>query len=121
MIVVFLNLLTERTRIDQHAFLAGSYAFFRPYHLTRTALIRDFPTKLREGTYGSCDNFTYYRIQTTDSKEKKHLKHQRSFKQPHFCVSFSDLNFLSQYFLLIARHLQTKHRLFKRWIALSSG
>lgn len=107
--------------MDQHAFLAGSYAFFWPYHLTRTAFIRDFSAKLREGTYGSCDNFTYYRIQTTDSKEKKRLKHQRSLKQPHFCVSFSHLNFLSQYFLLIARHLQTKHRLYKRRMALSTG
>ena len=30
------------TRIDQYALLAGSYVFFRHYHLTHTALIRDF-------------------------------------------------------------------------------
>lgn len=30
-------------------------------------------TKLREGTYGSQDNLTYYCTQTTDSKEKNAL------------------------------------------------
>ena len=30
------------TRIDQYAFVAGSFVFFRHYDLTHTALIRDF-------------------------------------------------------------------------------
>ena len=56
--------LTKRTRIDQNAFLAGPYAFSRPYHLTRKPFIRDFfhtvfQTKLRAGPYGSYDNDCY--------------------------------------------------------------
>ena len=43
-------------RVYQYAFLAGPCVFFRPYHLTRPALIRDFlsygfPMKLRAGPY----------------------------------------------------------------------
>ena len=43
-------------------FLAGPYAFFCFYHLTRKTLVPDlflshgFPRKLRVGPYESCDN-----------------------------------------------------------------
>ena len=41
-VIFFKIVLTERTRIDQYFFLSTPYAFSRPYHLTRSALIRDF-------------------------------------------------------------------------------
>ena len=57
--------LTERKSVHgsiylvSRAFLAGPYAFFRPYHLTRTPLgtlfSYGFPTKLRARSYGSHD------------------------------------------------------------------
>ena len=56
MTAVYLNFLTERSRIDHCPFLVGPYTFFKPYHLTCMAIIRDFvsygfSTKLRGGPY----------------------------------------------------------------------
>ena len=42
MTAVYLNFLTEHSRIDHYPFLVGPYTFFKPYHLTCMAIIRDF-------------------------------------------------------------------------------
>ena len=46
-----MTVVAKRTRINQYAFLAGLYALFHPYHLTRTTLIRHF-SKLRQDRTG---------------------------------------------------------------------
>ena len=89
MTVVFLNFSGgAKTRSWQHLprfvrpFLAGPYAFFCLYHLTRKDLIRDFflsygfPRKLRVGPYGSCDNAA----NLTPPKVKKFLKSKICFQ-----------------------------------------
>ena len=60
----FLFFLTERTCIDQYAFIAGPYAFFRPYSFhTGFFISYGFPTKLCAGSYRSYDK-TYFNPRT---------------------------------------------------------